>query len=875
MSSLFRGEDMTLCQIYFQSEAAYSCIAQLGELGIVQFRDLNPSVNAFQRKFVNEVRRCEEMERKLRYLETEIQKEKDIPLVEPQEFCEAPKPKEMIDLEMALEQLEHDLQEVNSNKDALKKNYLELQELRHILTKATTFFEEQDRIQRDDVMGGNAVISMEAGTNDRSQALRLGFLAGVIDRDKVPPFELMLWRICRGNVFLRTAEIDEVLEDPKTNTQVNKTVFILFFQGEQLKSKVKKICEGFKATIYPCPETASERREMALGVMTRLEELKTVLDQSLHLRRSLLTNAAQNLKSWFCRVRKMKAIYHTMNMFNLEVNQKCLIAECWAPVNELTRIKLALDKGTELSGSNVQSILNRMETKEQPPTHHRDNKFTSGFQNIVDAYGIASYREFNPAPFTCITFPFLFALMFGDAGHGLIMLLFALFMVLRENQLKTKGKDNELWQIFFGGRYIILLMAGFSIYTGLIYNDVFSKALNIFGSTWRVGVGHDFNFHEVTSLTLNPDPNVQTDRMFSGTPYPFGLDPAWLLSENKISFTNSMKMKFSIIIGIMQMTFGIILSLLNNLFFGRTLNIFCEFLPQIIFMTFIFVYLCLMIFIKWIRFSGAPHPTEFGPACAPNLLIELIDMFFLKTSAVGDCGVLYPGQATVQQILIVIAVLCIPVMLLVKPIVLYLRHKKKSQIGNRLSDEGHVNPILLSDSEELNGGGVDHPDVHIDVENKSKHVQLATKDTKAAATAAAGAHGHDGHEEFDMGEIAVEQCIHTIEYFLGCISHTASYLRLWALSLAHAELSEVLWNMVLEIGLGMKAVYGFVVLWGVFAAWAVLTVGVLLLMEGLSAFLHALRLHWVEFQSKFYKGEGYQFIPLSFEKILDEAERVD
>ena len=44
MSSLFRGEDMTLCQIYFQSEAAYSCIAQLGELGIVQFRDVSKSV---------------------------------------------------------------------------------------------------------------------------------------------------------------------------------------------------------------------------------------------------------------------------------------------------------------------------------------------------------------------------------------------------------------------------------------------------------------------------------------------------------------------------------------------------------------------------------------------------------------------------------------------------------------------------------------------------------------------------------------------------------------------------------------------------------------------------------------------------------------
>ncbi len=85
---------------------------------------------------------------------------------------------------------------------------------------------------------------------------------------------------------------------------------------------------------------------MGLGVMTRLEELKTVLDQSVNLRKTLLQNSANNLKTWLCRVRKMKAIYHTMNLFNLEVNQKCLIAECWAPVNELTRIKLALDKGT-------------------------------------------------------------------------------------------------------------------------------------------------------------------------------------------------------------------------------------------------------------------------------------------------------------------------------------------------------------------------------------------------------------------------------------------------------------------------------------------------------------------------------------------------
>jgi V-type H+-transporting ATPase subunit a len=210
-----------------------------------------------------------------------------------------------------------------------------------------------------------------------------------------------------------------------------------------------------------------------------------------------------------------------------------------------------------------------MDTKEQPPTYHRCNKFTKGFQNIVDAYGIASYREFNPAPFTVISFPFLFAVMFGDAGHGLIMLLFALFMVLAENRLRNKGKDNEVWQIFFGGRYIILLMALFSIYTGLIYNDVFSKSINVFGSSWRVTVGYDFPFEKVTALDLNPNVEINHTinelKMYSGNPYPFGLDPVWALSVNKISFTNSMKMKFSVIIGIMQMFFGLVLSLLNHL----------------------------------------------------------------------------------------------------------------------------------------------------------------------------------------------------------------------------------------------------------------------------------------------------------------------
>jgi len=235
-------------------------------------------------------------------------------------------------------------------------------------------------------------------------------------------------------------------------------------------------------------------------------------------------------------------------------------------------------------------------------------------------------------------------------------------------------------------------------------------------------------------------------------------------------------------------------------------------------------------------------PLDFGgtgDGCQPPNLITTLINIALKPGTVDEP--MYAGQASVQTFLLLVAFLCVPWLLLVKPFYLRFQHNQQQ---HRVDHGGAENPLL---------GG----DVHGEA---NPHGQAGGHGGHGDG------HGHDG--EFNFGEIFIHQAIETIEFVLGMVSNTASYLRLWALSLAHTELATVFWEKAMVAAIDTNNPVAIFIGFAIFAA---VTFGVLLAMDVLECFLHALRLHWVEFQNKFYKADGYRFTPFDFRSILEKA----
>nr|CAB3496486.1 unnamed protein product [Digitaria exilis] len=781
---LMRSEAMQLVQVIIPSESAHLTVSYLGDLGLIQFKDLNAEKSPFQRTYAAQIKRCSEMARKLRFFKEQMSKA-DIS-ASPTQLNESHL--KFDDLEIKLGELEAELTEVNANNEKLQRTYNELLEYNTVLQKAGEFFYSAQRSataqQREMEANQSGQTSLESPlleqemSTDPSKQVKLGSLSGLVPKEKAMAFERILFRATRGNIFLRQEPIDEPVTDPVSGEKVAKNAFVIFYSGERAKAKILKICDAFNANRYPFPEDVNKQLHAVQEVSGRISELKATIDMGLAHRDSILKSIASDFEQW----------------------------------NHL--IQDALQRATVDSKSQVGSIFQVLNTKESPPTYFQTNKFTSAFQEIVDAYGyhelysslrVAKYQEANPGVFTVVTFPFLFAVMFGDWGHGICLFLATLYLIIREKKLASQ-KLGDIMEMMFGGRYVIMMMSLFSIYTGLIYNEFFSVPFELFGKS-------AYACRDPTCRDSTTDGLVKVRDT-----YPFGVDPVWHGSRSELPFLNSLKMKMSILLGVAQMNLGIVMSYFNAKFFRNSINVWYQFIPQLIFLNSLFGYLSLLIIVKWCTGSKA------------DLYHVMIYMFLSPTDDLGE-NQLFSGQKTLQLVLLLLALVSVPWMLIPKPLLLKRQHERRHQ--------GHQYAMLQGTDESVGAELGEHHD-----------------------------DSHD-HEEFEFSEVFVHQMIHTIEFVLGAVSNTASYLRLWALSLAHSELSSVFYDKVLLMAWGMNNIVALVI--GI-VVFVFATVGVLLVMETLSAFLHALRLHWVEFQNKFYEGDGYKFAPFSFALIREEED---
>ncbi len=107
----------------------------------------------------------------------------------------------------------------------------------------------------------------------------------------------------------------------------------------------------------------------------------------------------------------------------------------------------------------------KKDLRNSAPTVMRNNFLVRPFETITKMYGVPAYSEIDPTPIIALTFPILFGLMFGDIGHGLVLIIAGLIGAARYR--KKKGKDfiNFCWIIVYCGIGAVLV--------GFLYGEFF------------------------------------------------------------------------------------------------------------------------------------------------------------------------------------------------------------------------------------------------------------------------------------------------------------------------------------------------------------------------------------------------------------------
>ena len=864
-------------KIRIPKESANEILLALGSLrDAIEFEDLTKNDLEAKKNFSDMLKRCEESRKKIDDF-IQISLDFHIPFYNYKTFDQF---KSDLDIDIKardkkfgsvyFDLLENEISEndkkINELVDShtqIRDDLVNLIEKKHVLLKANDLI-------RNNIAYGDFSDS-DAGENGikQSSTSNLNFMTGVVSSESELKMKRMIFRVSRGHAvttfynldinndeYLLTSsirqrgfsfsgpqgpdlpQISSIIKSQEIGTiNTHKKIFTVIFTGGEenvLLQKILKTCEIFQASRYPVPRN-SEIQDEIKNITAEIQEKKNLI---INIEKNLndiisLNNSINNKKGFKYSLYRLyfeqqKMIYTTLN--------KCIIREnfidgqVWIPKQSLSEVEnllknIFVDKDNKLN-ANLEDI-EIDEEVQTPPTYIRTNEFTSTFQLIVDTYGIPHYREINPGYFTIITFPFLFGVMFGDIGHGLVVFIFGIVLCLN-----SKSLSKSILKMLIEYRYFVLLLGFFSVFCGLLYNDFLS--IPIYFKSCYPRSGEDGE-------------HLEKDRTCN---YQFGLDPVWMLASNELMFVNSLKMKLSVILGVSHMVLGIFLKGLNALFECDFIELLFIFFPEIILMLILFGYMDFLIFVKW----GIDYKDkEFLAPDIKSFLMSIVLKFgeLPSTGVEGQDWIFYTDRATLEKInkyILFGALICIIVMLFPKMILKYCIAKHKY---NKKNIKDIKNIAIINETEDEEGNNIKEGLIDDkNDENTNKAVE---------------------NQEPIFSDFMVASIIETIEFVLGTVSNTASYLRLWALSLAHSQLSVVFFSKTLGyVGvLTQNSIINGILLSFIFVGFACLTIAVLLFMDLMECALHTLRLHWVEFQNKFYKADGYKFKPFCFSQSLN------
>ena len=282
---------------------------------------------------------------------------------------------------------------------------------------------------------------------------------------------------------------------------------------------------------------------------------------------------------------KEKALYMTLNQMKLDKNS--FIGYFWAASEYEMEIRNSM---ANWSASTISVVPKNMGI--MPPTYNKHTDVAAMFQLIIDTYGVPTYKEANPNPIQIVTFPFMFGMMFGDMGHGSILLIFALILVLFEPCLKN-GSMKGILPL----RYLFLFMGLSATFCGFCYNEFFSLPLNIFDSCYEIDTNPP-HWNSTAGTEGSASAHFFPRKSFDCN-YPIGVDPVWGLTTNRLTFVNNIKMKLSVIFGVLHTSMGVIIKGTNDCYFGRWENFIFEVITGLIILEGLFGWMDLLIFAKW------------------------------------------------------------------------------------------------------------------------------------------------------------------------------------------------------------------------------------------------------------------------------------